>query len=123
MGELVGQASEQLTTLIREEIRLARMEMAGKGKHYRRGGGLFGAAGLMAVLALQALVTTGIAALSLVWPVWAAALLATGVLTVLAAVLAALGRRETRRAAPLAPETAARSVRADIETIKEKVHR
>nr|WP_208106451.1 phage holin family protein [Streptomyces sp. GC420] len=123
VGELVGRASEQLSALVREEIALAKLELADKGRHYGRGGGLFGGAGLLAVIALQALAATAIAALSLVWPVWAGALLVTGVLAALAGLLALLGRRETRRAAPLTPEATARSVRTDIETIKEKAHR
>ncbi len=48
----------------------------------------------MAVITLQALVATAIAALSLVLDVWAAALIVTGVLACVTAVMAALGRKE-----------------------------
>ena len=56
-------------------------------------------------------------------PVWAAALIVTGVLFVIAAVLAATGRGQLRRAAPPTPEQALGSVRADVEEIKERAHR
>ncbi|GGJ78509.1 hypothetical protein GCM10011583_07570 [Streptomyces camponoticapitis] len=92
-AELVQQASEQLSQLVREELRLATAEMREKGRRAGRGGGLYGGAALVGVLALQALVATVIAALALVLPVWASALIVTAVLAITAAVLAGQGRR------------------------------
>ncbi|WP_330172239.1 phage holin family protein [Streptomyces sp. NBC_01498] len=122
-AELVQQTSEQLSALVREELRLATAEMKEKGRRAGRGGGLFGGAALVGALALQALVVTVIAALALVVPVWVSALIVTAVLALIAAVLAGRGRRETRQATPLAPEQTAESVKADIEEIKERAHR
>ncbi|HET6859389.1 MAG TPA: phage holin family protein [Streptomyces sp.] len=122
-AELVKRASEQLAELVREELRLARTEMKEKGKRAGLGGGLYGGAGLTGFLALQALVATAIAALAVVLPVWAGGLIVTGVLAAVAGILALLGRRETRRAAPLAPEEAVASVRTDIEELKGRAHR
>lgn len=48
VGELVQRASQQLTELVRGEMRLAQAEMKEKGKRYGKGGGLFGAAGVVA---------------------------------------------------------------------------
>ena len=84
---------------------------------------LLGAAGAVAYAGLLVLSGAGVAALSLVLPVWAAALIVTGVLFVIAAVLAATGRGQLRRAAPPTPEQALGSVRADVEEIKERAHR
>ena len=50
-AELVQRASEQLSKLVRDEIALAKAELAEKGKHAGIGVGLFGAAGVLAVLA------------------------------------------------------------------------
>ncbi|MFI6080518.1 phage holin family protein [Streptomyces sp. NPDC051217] len=122
-AELVRQTSEQLSELVREELRLATAEMKEKGRRAGRGGGLYGGAALVGVLALQALVATVIAALALVLPVWVSALIVTAVLAMTAAVLAGQGRRETREATPLTPERATASVKADIEEIKERAHR
>lgn len=122
-AELVQQASEQLSQLVREELRLATAEMKEKGRRASRGGGLYGGAALVGVLALQALVATVIAALALALPVWASALIVTAVLAITAAVLAGQGRRETREAAPLTPERTTESVKADIKEIKERAHR
>ncbi len=123
VGELVQRASQQLSQLVRDEMRLAQAEMAQKGKRFGRGGGLLGGAGLVGVLALQALAATAIAALALVLDVWAAALIVTVVLAAVAALLATLGKRQISQAAPPAPEQTVDSVKADVAEIKERAHR
>ncbi|MGW3116118.1 phage holin family protein [Streptomyces sp. NPDC001107] len=123
VGELVGQATEQLSRLVRQEVALAKEELSAKGRRAGRGGGLLGAAGAFAYAGLLALAGTGVAALSLVLSVWAAALIVTGVLFVIAGVLAVTGRAQLRRAAPPTPEETLGSVRADVEEIRERVHR
>ena len=103
VGELVGQATEQLSMLMRQEVALAKEELAEKGRRVGRGGGMLGAAGAFAYAGLLALAGTGVAALSLVLPVWAAALIVTAVLFVIAAVLGATGRSQLRQATPPPP--------------------
>ncbi|MFF4271436.1 phage holin family protein [Streptomyces sp. NPDC001536] len=123
VGELVGQATEQLSQLVRQEVALAKEELTEKGRRVGRGGGLLGAAGAFAYAGLLALAGTATAALSLALDVWAAALIVTAVLFVIAAVLAARGRAQLRRAAPATPEETLGSVRADVEEIRERAHR
>ncbi|ATW52083.1 phage holin family protein [Streptomyces xantholiticus] len=123
VGELVGRASQQIAQLVREEMQLARAEMNEKGKRFGMGGGLFGGAGLIAVLGLQALVATAIIALALVLPWWAAGLIITGVLFLIAGVLAAAGKKNIRQATPPKPEQAMSSVQRDVREIKERAHR
>ncbi|MFI2367745.1 phage holin family protein [Streptomyces sp. NPDC018833] len=123
IGALVSDASQQISQLVRAEMRLAQAEMTEKGKRLGVGGGLFGGAGLFAVLGLQALSATAIIALALVLPWWAAALIVTGLLFLVAAVLAVAGRKNVKRATPPAPRQTIDSVRADMEEIKERAHR
>lgn len=123
VGELVGRATEQLSRLVRQEMALAKEELAEKGRRAGRGGSLLGAAGAFGYAGLLALAGTAVAALSLVLPVWAAALIVTAVLFVIAGVLAAAGRSQLRRATPATPEETIGSVRADVEEIKERAHR
>ncbi|MFF7858567.1 phage holin family protein [Streptomyces sp. NPDC007904] len=123
VGELVGQATEQLSRLVRQEMALAKEELAEKGRRAGRGGGMLGAAGAFAYAGLLALAGTGVAALSLVLPVWAAALIVTAVLFAIAGVLAVAGRSQLRRATPATPERTLGSVRADVEEIKGRAHR
>ncbi|UCM91082.1 phage holin family protein [Streptomyces marincola] len=121
-GALISRTSQQFSRLMREEMRLAQAELAEKGRGYRKGGGLYAGAGLVAVVAFQALVATVIAALALALPVWAAALIVTCVLAAGAALLAAMARREFRRSAPPRPEAAIDSVKADMAEIRERAH-
>ncbi|MFJ8105150.1 phage holin family protein [Streptomyces sp. NPDC096132] len=123
VGELVSQATEQLSRLVRQELALAKLELAEKGRRAGRGGGLLGAAGAFAYAGLLALAGTAVAALSLTLPVWASALIVTAVLFAIAGLLAATGRAQLRRAAPPTPEETLGSVRADVEEIRERAHR
>ncbi|MFJ6382515.1 phage holin family protein [Kitasatospora sp. NPDC092039] len=123
MGELVKRASQQLTELVRDELRLAQAEMKEKGRRYGKGGGLFGGAGLAGFLMAQALVATVIAALAVALPVWAAGLIVTAVLGLVAAVLAVSGKKQVDRAGPALPERTVENVKADVAEIKERAHR
>ncbi|GGO90222.1 phage holin family protein [Wenjunlia tyrosinilytica] len=123
VGELVKRASEQMSELVRQELRLAQAEMAEKGKRFGIGGGLFGGAAVFAFVALQAAAAAAIAALALVLPVWASALIVMGILLVLAAIAAAVGKKKVKQATPPAPRQAIAGVKADVAELKERVHR
>ncbi|MFI6808826.1 phage holin family protein [Streptomyces luteogriseus] len=123
VGELVQRATEQLTDLVRGEMRLAQAEMTEKGKRFGKGGGLFGGAGVLGFVTLQALVATVIAALAVSLPVWAAALIVTGVLAGATGVTALAGRKQVRSATPPAPQRTIDSVKADVAEIKESAQR
>ncbi|QOV39146.1 phage holin family protein [Streptomyces ferrugineus] len=123
VGELVAQAGEQLSLLVRQEVALAKEELAAKGRRAGRGGGLLGAAGAVAYAGLLFLAAAATAALSLTLSLWAAALIVTGALFAVAGLLAATGRAQLRRAAPPTPERALGSVRTDVQEIKGRAHR
>ena len=122
-GELVKRLSEQIPQLVRDELRLALAELKEKGKRAGIGAGLTGAAGLIALYGLGGLLVAVIAALALVLPVWAAALIVGGVLLLLAGVLAWAGIGQVKRATPPVPEEAIASTKRDIETLKESAKR
>ncbi|MEU9014586.1 phage holin family protein [Streptomyces sp. NPDC048479] len=121
--DLVKQASEQISRLMRQELRLAQAEMQQKGKRFGRGGRLYGGAGVIGFIALQALAATAIVALDLIWPLWISALAVTAVLLAVAGVLAAVGRKQISLAAPPSPEQAIEGVKDDVAEIKERAHR
>ncbi|MFD9303190.1 phage holin family protein [Streptomyces sp. NPDC060048] len=123
VGDLVSRASQQISELVREEMQLARAEMTQKGKRFGAGGGLFGGAGLVGFLAAQALVAAVIAALALLLPVWASALIIAALLAAVAAVMAAAGKKQIAKAGTPTPEQAIDSVKADVAEIKEAAHR
>ncbi len=50
-ADLVKQVTEQASVLLRDEIKLARLEMTRKGKQAGVGAGMLGGGGLMALIA------------------------------------------------------------------------
>jgi hypothetical protein len=122
-GQLVGQLTEQITRLVRDEARLAQAEVTQKAKRLGIGAGLFGGAGLFAFLGTAVLVATAILLLDLVLPAWAAALIVAVVLLLVAGVLAMIGKKDVQKATPPVPTQAIESTKADIATVKESAHR
>ncbi|BCB89462.1 phage holin family protein [Phytohabitans suffuscus] len=122
-ADLVRQAAEQITRLVRDELALARSEMLKKGKRAGVGAGLFGGSGVFALFGVAALLTTIILVLTEVIPAWASALTVTVALFAMAGLLALVGRRQVTRGTPPMPQEAVRSVRADIDEVKERAHR
>ncbi|MFD1828593.1 MULTISPECIES: phage holin family protein [Streptomyces] len=123
VGELVARATTQMSQLLREELQLARMEMAEKGRRAGLGGGLLGGAAVVALFAAGAGVAAAIAGLAVVWPVWLSALVVMVVLLLVAGLMALLGRQEVRRAAPAKPERALRGMQEDLHEIRGRVRR
>jgi uncharacterized membrane protein YqjE len=115
--DLVRRASEQLSHLVRDEIVLARTELTEKGKRAGMGAGMFGAAAVVALFGVAALLTGAILAIALVLPAWAAALIIGGGLMLLAGLAAVAGRASLKRAMPAAPSQTMESVRADVSAL------
>jgi hypothetical protein len=118
-GELVQLLAAQLSTLARKEVELAKLELSRKGKVAGIGGGMFGAAGLVAVLGLGALTAALIMGLAtLIDEGWIAALIVGAAYLAAAGALALAGRSSIRRASPLVPEQATESVKEDVQWVK-----
>ena len=123
IGELARQLPEQISRLVREELRLAQLEMTQKGKRAGIGAGLLGGGGVIALYGVAALLAAAILALALVLPAWASALIVGGALLLVSAALAAMGRKRVKQAMPPVPQQTQASVGADVEEIKERVQR
>ena len=122
-GQLVGELPELVTRLVRDEVRLAQAEVKGKAKKLGLGIGLFGGAGLLALLGLNALITAGILGLANVIPGWLAGILVAVVLFLIAAVLGLIGKKDVSQAAPPLPTETIESLKADVATVKESAAR
>ncbi|MFI0408873.1 phage holin family protein [Actinomadura sp. 3N508] len=119
-GELVKQAAQQVSDLMRAELRLAVAELKDKGRHAGTGAGMFGGAALVALYGVAVLLAAVVAAIAVALPVWAAALIVGGFLMLVAGVLAMLGRSQTRKATPPKPEQAMDGARQTVAELKER---
>ena len=122
-GQLIGQLTEQISRLVRDEARLAQAEVTQKAKRLGIGAGLFGGAGLFAFFGLAVLIATAVLALALVLPAWLAALIVAVVLFAVAGVLALVGKKDVEKGAPPVPTEAIASTKEDIATVKESARR
>jgi hypothetical protein len=118
IGDLVKQLAGQTSTLVRQEIDLAKAEMSHKATVAGKGAGLLGGAAAVGLLAAGALTACLILALDEVIADWLAALIVAFVLGVIAAVLALQGRNRIRAATPPVPEQTVETVKEDVEWAK-----
>lgn len=119
-GQLVSQLSEQTSRLVRDELRLAQLEMTAKGKRAGLGAGLFGGAGLVALYGVGCLVAAAVLGLANVIPAWLAAVIVGVVLLLVAGAAALAGRGELKQATPPVPEEAVDGLKQDVQTLKHR---
>jgi uncharacterized membrane protein YqjE len=120
MGELVSRLSTEMSSLMRGELELARLELTEKAKHTGKGAGAFGAAGLVALYGVAALIAAAIIALALVMDAWLAAVLVGVVLLVIAGGIALFGKKQVSEGTPMKPERATENLRRDVDTVKHR---
>jgi uncharacterized membrane protein YqjE len=105
LGEVVGDLSNDLTTLVKQELELARTELKEEAAKAGKGAGMLGGAGVAGLLALI-LGSFALAYLLDNWmPVELGFLIVTLIWAIVGAVLAARGRKELKNANPQLPET------------------
>jgi hypothetical protein len=122
-GDLVKDLSEQVSRLVRDELKLAQVEMTAKGKRAGAGAGLLGGSGLLALYGAACLLAAAIIGLARVVPAWLAALIVGAAVLAVAGVVALLGRGQFKKAVPPVPEQAVDSVKADVAEVKESAKR
>jgi len=117
-GQLVSRFSQDVSELVRNELRLAQVEVTGKAKSAGKGIGMFGGAGLLALYGGGALIATAIVALAMAMPAWLACLLVAVVLLAAGGVVALLGRSRIETATPPVPERAMDNLKRDVEAVR-----
>ncbi len=122
-GELVKEVTELMPRLVRDEIKLAQVEMTQKGKQMGVGVGAFAGSGLIALYAVACLLACAIIALSGVIAAWLAALIVGVVLLAVSGIAALVGKSRLSKATPPVPKEAIDSVQADVQEVKERAHR
>ena len=98
VGELVRRASENVSTLVRAEIELAKTELSGTVKRAGIGGGMLAAAGVILLLSVPFLfVVIAEVLVAIGLPRWLSYLIVWVVFLLIAAVLALIGRRQLKK--------------------------
>jgi hypothetical protein len=120
-SDLVNQAAAQVSTLVRDELALAKLELVEKGKQAGIGGGLLGGAAVLGLYGLGLLLALAVVLLDLAWPLWLALLVVLVVVLAAAGIVALLGKQKLKAAVPPVPIDAVASTQADVQTVKNAV--
>jgi xanthine/uracil permease len=121
IGDLLGDLGRQVSTLVRKEIDLARVEVTSSIGRMGRGAGMAGAGGALlyaGVLVLLAAIVFGLVELGL--DAWLAALIVAAVALVAGGVIASMGVKQIQ-STEMAPTQTAESVRENVEFVKEQM--
>ena len=117
VGQLVSDASHDVSALVRSEIQLAKSEVTAGLKIGGKGAGLLGVAGFLALLGLIFLFHTLAHVIDVWLPLWAGYLIVTLLLFAVAGILALVGIKALKKAKPV-PEKAIRNAQETVEAIK-----
>jgi len=120
IGAVLSELADDFSLLVCQELALARAEVFGKFGQLRMGAVLLAASALIAFAGLLGVMGAGAAALAMVLPVWAAALIVGGGVLLIAAILGAIGASRMR-AENLVPRRTVRSLRRDAQWAGEQV--
>ena len=121
MGELMRELSAQTSTLVHQELELAKLELTEKGKQAGVGAGMFGGAGVVGLYAAGALTACLVLVLATAVTGWLAALIVAVVYGAVAGGLALMGKAKVKQAVPPLPEQATESVKEDVQWTKTRV--
>jgi len=122
-GTLLAELSSDVSTLVRQEIELARVEMTAKAKEAGKGIGMLVGAGVAGLAVLGAFTAFLIALLSEWMPVWVASLIVTVLWAIVAFVLLRRGQRQLKEAAPPKPEQTIETVKEDVQWAKTQMQK
>jgi len=117
LGQLVADATNEMSGIVRAEIALAKAELRADVKNGAVGGALFGVAGYLAFLAsILLVIAAGFGLVRAGLDAWLAFLIVAVVLLLLAGVLAFVGKARVSKVGP--PERTIRSTKETLAAIK-----
>jgi hypothetical protein len=117
VGELFGRVAGDLSTLLRQEVELAKAELRAEATKAGKAGGFFGGAGVLGHLTVAFLALAAVYGLGNVMDLGWAALIVAVLLAVGTAVLAQVGRTRLRQVNPV-PERTVQTVKEDVQWVR-----
>jgi hypothetical protein len=118
LTELIGDLANQSASLVRDEMALAKQEISEKLEALRASLVVIALGAVLALIAALVLCTALIAGLSLLMPVWAAALLVGGVFAIVAGIIVSTGVGKLKRTS-LKPKQTIKTLEEDKKWLKE----
>jgi uncharacterized membrane protein YqjE len=120
LGELFSELSRQTSTLIRQEVALAKVEMKQKGAEVGKDVGMMAAGGALAYAGLLALIATVIIVLAEFIPWWLSALIVSLVVLGVGGMLIQRGMSALKQTS-MAPEQTIETLKEDKEWAKKQL--
>jgi uncharacterized membrane protein YqjE len=118
LGAAVKDVTEHAKTLVSLEVELASLELKRKAAELGVGTGLLVGAAVFGLFTMGFLFATVAAALATFLPTWAALLIVTGFLLLVAIVLGLIGIRRVKKGTPPVPEQAIEEAKRTQEALK-----
>jgi hypothetical protein len=120
LGELFSELSRQTSTLIRQEVALAKAELKQKGREAGKDVGMMAAGGALAYAGLLALIAAVIIALANVIPWWLSALIVGIVVVAIGGLLIQRGMTALKESG-IAPEQTIETLKEDKEWARKQL--
>lgn len=117
LGELFGELSQETTTLVRQEVALAKAELSQKASEVGKDIGFLAAGGAVAYAGLLAIIAAAIFALANAVPTWLSALIVGVVVIAVGAFLVFRGIDNLKKEG-LAPQRTIQSIQEDTTWAK-----
>jgi hypothetical protein len=116
MGAILHDVAEDITGIIRSEIKLAKIELSTQVASIREALPMLISGAIFGLYALGLLLTTGVLAIGFVLPYWAAAAIVFGLTTIIAAILLWVGKGMLNRVH--GPERTIQTLKENAEWLK-----
>ena len=124
LGNLISELAQDTTTLVQQEVALAKAEMSEKASQVGRGISTLAIGGVILLAGLLALIDFAIYGLAELLPPdlspWLGALIVGAILSVIGYVMLQNGRKKIK-ATTLTPEQTATSLQRDKDMVKEQI--
>ena len=120
LGDLFSELMSETSTLIRQEVTLAQVEITSKATSVGKNVGYLAVGGAVGYAAMLLLLAGVVALLTNFIPLWAAALIVGGVVGIVAYILINSALAELRKT-NLAPQETVQSIKEDAKWLKDQV--